>query len=65
MARSPSPYRPTGIAKLVAALRAAGVDDRIEVAKDGTIRIVKAAPAAQDDDLDRELEEFRARHGQS
>jgi hypothetical protein len=48
----------------VAALRAAGVDDRIEVAKDGTVRIVKAAPATQDD-LDRELEEFRARHGQS
>jgi hypothetical protein len=64
MARSPSQYRPAGIAKLVAALRAAGVDDRVEVAKDGTIRIVKAAPAAQDD-LDRELEEFRARHGQN
>jgi hypothetical protein len=64
MARSPSPYRPAGVAKLVAALRAAGVDDRIEVARDGTIHIVKAAPAAQDD-LDHELEEFRARHGQN
>jgi hypothetical protein len=64
MARAPSPYRPAGVAKLVAALRAAGVDDRVEVAKDGTIRIVKAAPAAQDD-LDSELEEFRARHGQN
>jgi hypothetical protein len=64
MARAPSPYRPAGVAKLVAALRAAGVEDRVEVAKDGTIRIVKAAPAAQDD-LDRELEEFRARHGQN
>jgi hypothetical protein len=64
MARAPSPCRPAGVAKLVAALRAAGVDDRVEVAKDGTIRIVKAAPAAQDD-LDLELEEFRARHGQN
>jgi hypothetical protein len=64
MAGSPSPYRPAGVAKLVAALRAAGVDDRIEVARDGTIHIVKAAPATQDD-LDHELEEFRARHGQS
>jgi hypothetical protein len=64
MARAPSPYRPAGVAKLVAALRAAGVDDRVEVAKDGTIRIVKAVRAAQDD-LDRELEEFRARHGQN
>jgi hypothetical protein len=64
MARSPSQYRPASVAKLVAALRAAGVDDRVEVAKDGSIRIVKAAPAVQDD-LDRELEKFRARHDQS
>jgi hypothetical protein len=52
------------VAKLVAALRAAGVDDEVRISRDGTIRIGKAALDVQDD-LDRELEEFTARHGQS
>ena len=64
MARAPSIYRPLSVAKLVAALRAAGVDDEVRISRDGTIRIGKAALDVQDD-LDRELEEFTARHGQS
>jgi hypothetical protein len=39
---------------------------RVEIANDGRIVIVTAEArcAAQDDDLDRELAEFEARHGQ-
>jgi hypothetical protein len=53
--------------KAVKAVRLAGVDIvRVEVTKDGKIIIVtgEAQPAVQDD-LDRELEEFCARHGQN
>jgi len=63
MARTPSTCRPTSVAKLVAALRAAGVDDQVSIARDGTIRIGKAVVEAQHD-LDRELADFEARHGQ-
>jgi hypothetical protein len=63
MARTPSTYRPASVAKLVAALRAAGVDDQVSIARDGTIRIGKAVVEPQHD-LDRELADFEARHGQ-
>ena len=61
--------RPTKRAdRMVKALLAAGVDiARVEVTKDGTIAIItssKARPEVQDD-LDRELAAFQARHGQS
>jgi hypothetical protein len=52
----------------VKAVRSAGVDIvRVEVARDGRIVIVTAEtqPAARQDDLDRELAEFEARHGQN
>ena len=52
--------------KAIRAARKAGVENvRVEIAKDGGIVIVTggAEPAVQDD-LDRELEQFRARHGQ-
>ena len=66
MARAPSTFRQQDVTRAIRAAIAAGVDiARIEVAKDGRIIIVTgvAEPAVQDD-LDRELEQFRARHGQ-
>jgi hypothetical protein len=63
MARASCPYRPASVAKLVAALRARGIEDEVTIARDGTIHIGKAAVEMQDK-LDRELEEFNARHGQ-
>ena len=66
MARAPSIFRQSDITKAIRAARKAGVENvRVEIAKDGRIVIVtgRAQPAVQDD-LDRELEQFRARHGQ-
>jgi hypothetical protein len=65
MARRPATVTQADIARAVKAVRSAGVDIvRVEVASDGRIVIVTAeAPAAQDD-LDRELAEFEARHGE-
>jgi hypothetical protein len=67
MARPSSTFRQADVTKAVKAVRLAGVDIvRVEVTKDGKIIIVtgEAQPAVQDD-LDRELEEFCARHGQN
>lgn len=67
MSRAPSTFRQADVTKAVKAVRAAGEDiTRVEVAKDGRIVIVtgEGQPAVQDD-LDRELEGFKARHGQS
>jgi ssDNA-binding replication factor A large subunit len=66
MARAPSTFRQTDVTKAVKAVRSAGVNIvRVELTKDGRIVIVtgEADPAAQDD-LDRELAEFEARHGE-
>ena len=66
MARAPSTFRQSDITKAIRAARKAGVENvRVEIAKDGRIVIVtgRAQPAVQDD-LDRELEQFRARHNQ-
>jgi hypothetical protein len=66
MARAPSTFRRQDVTRAVKAVTAAGVDiARVEIARDGRIIIVtaEAQPAVQDD-LDRELEEFNARHGQ-
>jgi hypothetical protein len=67
MPRAPSTFRQQDVTRAVKAVRSAGVDIvRVEVTKDGRIVIVTAeAQAAMRDDLDRELEEFRARHGQN
>jgi len=47
-------------------MRSAGVDiARVEIAKDGRIVIIPAGTDQPVNDLDRELETFRARHGQS
>ena len=67
MARAPSTFRQVDVTKAVKAVRSAGVDIvRVELTKDGKIVIVtgEAQPAVQDD-LDRELAEFEARHGES
>ena len=66
MARAPSTFRQADVTRAVKAVRSAGVDIvRVELTKDGRIVIVtaEAQPAVQDD-LDRELKEFNARHGQ-
>ena len=66
MARAPTTFRQQDVTRAVKAVTAAGVDiARVEIARDGRIVIVTAkAPPAVQDDLDRELEEFNARHGQ-
>jgi hypothetical protein len=66
MTRAPATFRQSDITKAIRAARKAGVENvRVEIAKDGRIVIVTggAQPAVQDD-LDRELEQFRARHDQ-
>jgi hypothetical protein len=66
MSRAPATFRQSDITKAIRAARKAGVENvRVEIAKDGRIVIVTggAEPAVQDD-LDRELEQFCARHGQ-
>jgi hypothetical protein len=66
MARAPSTFRQADVTKAVKGVRAAGVDIvRVEVARDGRIVIVTEAQPAMQEDLDRELEEFAARHGQN
>jgi len=65
--RAPSTFRQADVTRAVKAVTAAGVEiARVEIAKDGRIVIVtgEAQPRVQDD-LDRELEEFCARHGQN
>ena len=66
MTRAPATFRQSDITKAIRAARKAGVENvLVEIAKDGRIVIVTggAQPAVQDD-LDRELEQFRARHDQ-
>jgi hypothetical protein len=65
MPRAPSIFKQLDITRAIRATKAAGVNiDRIELAPDGTIRIItpEAPPAAPDSDLDRELAEFEARN---
>jgi hypothetical protein len=63
MSRAPSTLHPARIADIVAALRERGVTDAVTIDRYGTIHIGGTAPVVQDD-LDRELEEFNAQHGQ-
>jgi hypothetical protein len=66
MARAPSTFRQQDVTRAVKAVTAAGVDvARVEIDKAGKITIIAATPAAgQQDDLDLELQEWEARHGQ-
>ena len=64
MARPPSTFRQQDVTRAIRGALAAGVDIvRIDVTKDGKIVIVTVEnqPAPQDD-LDRELAAFQARH---
>jgi hypothetical protein len=65
MSRTPAIFRQSDITKAIRAARKAGVENvRVEIAKDGRIVIVTGGAQPVQDDLDRELEQFRARHGQ-
>jgi hypothetical protein len=67
--RRPSAFRQQDVTRAVKAVVKAGVDIarvRVEITKAGSIIVTTGTdqPAAQDD-LDRELAAFEARHGQS
>ena len=65
MRRAPATFRQSDITKAIRAARKASVENvRVEIAKDGRIVIVTGGAQPVQDDLDRELEQFRARHGQ-
>ena len=63
MARGHSTFKQTDLTRALRAARAAGVNvQRFEIDKDGKIVIVTGNAAAPDNDLDRELTDFEARH---
>jgi hypothetical protein len=66
MARAPSTFRQQDVTRAVKAVAAAGVHiARVEIDRAGKIVVVtQQSPTGQQDDLDRELTEFEARHGQ-
>jgi hypothetical protein len=64
MVRAASTFRQRDVTRAVKAVAAAGVSiARVEIDKAGRIVIVTGQSGPQDD-LDRELAEFEARHGQ-
>jgi hypothetical protein len=67
MARAPSAFRQRDVTRAVKAVTAAGVGiARVEIDKAGKITIITAtAPVVgSNDDLDLELQQWEARHGQ-
>jgi hypothetical protein len=67
--RRPSAFRKTDVTRATRAVLAAGLGiARVEIARDGGIVVVpgnsEGQAAASSDDLDRELAEFKAHHGQ-
>jgi hypothetical protein len=68
MVRAPSTFRQQDVTRAVKAVTAAGVRiARVEIDKTGKITIIVSTPAEaeQHDDLDVELRDWEARHGQS
>ena len=66
MSRPPSTFRQSDVTRAIKAVVAAGVDIeriRVEITKVGSI-IVTSVGIAPQDDLDRELAEWEAYHGQ-
>jgi hypothetical protein len=66
MPRAPSTFRQQDVTRAVKAVIAADVHiARVEIDRAGKIVVVaQQPPTSQQDDLDRELTEFEARHGQ-
>jgi hypothetical protein len=68
MTRAPSTIRQQDVTRAVKAVAAAGVDiARVEIDTAGKIVIVTGKalePTSTQDELDRELQEWEARHGQ-
>jgi hypothetical protein len=68
MARGPSTFRQQDVTRAVKAVVAAGVHiARVEVDRDGKIVVVVGKPlesVGPEGDLDRELREWEAHHGQ-
>jgi hypothetical protein len=67
MSRAPLPFRQRDLTRAIRAVTVAGVGiARVEIGPDGKIVVVtqQSLPTPQSD-LDRELAEFEARHGQS
>ena len=67
MARARCTFRQQDVTRAVKAIAAAGISiARVEIDKTGKITIIAATPAeaGQQDDLDLELQDWEARHGQ-
>jgi hypothetical protein len=66
MARAPSTFRRQDVTRAVKAVAAAGVHiARVEIDRAGKIVVVtQQSSTSQQNDLDQELAEFEARHGQ-
>jgi hypothetical protein len=68
MSRAPSTFRQQDVTRAIKAVAAAGVDiARVEIDRAGKIVIVTGKvlePASAQDELDCELQEWEARHGQ-
>jgi hypothetical protein len=70
--RRPSSFKKSDVTRAGKAVLGMGLDiEAVEVAADGTIKIKPCrridatnGPAVPQDDLDRELEEFNAQHGE-
>lgn len=65
MTRTAAKFKQADVTRAVRAAVKAGIEVRsVEIAADGKISIVAASPIAETDNLDQELAEFEARHGQ-